>query len=90
MIQKKPSIIFLSETLCKKEKVENVRKKIRFEGTFVVNCQGQGGGLAMFWRNKEEITLQTYSNNHIDVVINIQGLPPFRLTGLYGEPNRTK
>lgn len=90
LVQKKPSIIFLSKTLCKKEKAENVRKKIGFEGAFAVDCQGQGGGLVMFWRNKEEITLQSYSTNHIDVVVNIQGWSPFRLTGLYGEPNRSK
>ncbi|KAK1382627.1 Endonuclease/exonuclease/phosphatase family protein [Heracleum sosnowskyi] len=44
----------------------------------------------MFWRNKEEVALQTYSSNHIDVIVHIQGWDPFRLTGIYGEPNRTK
>ncbi|KAK1399552.1 hypothetical protein POM88_009415 [Heracleum sosnowskyi] len=52
-----------------------------FEGALGVDCQGQGGGLVMFWRNKEEVTIQSYSNNHIDVLVNIQGWPPFRLTG---------
>ncbi|XP_074352927.1 uncharacterized protein LOC141692083 [Apium graveolens] len=44
----------------------------------------------MLWRNKDEITVQSYSTNHIDVLLTIQGWHPFRLTGLYGEPNRSK
>lgn len=74
----------------KREKVGNVSKKIGFEGVFAVDCQGKGGGLAMCWRNKKEITLQSYSSNHIDVVVNIQGWSPFRLNVLYEEPNRAK
>lgn len=44
----------------------------------------------MLWRNKEEVTLLKYSINHIDVIVSIQGCQEFRLTGLYGEPNRGK
>lgn len=90
MIQKKPNIIFLSESLCRKEKVENVRKRIGFEDACAFDCQVQGGGLARFWRNKEEITIQSYSANHINAIFGIQGWHQFRLTGLYNEPNRLK
>lgn len=71
----------------KKKKVE---KAIGFEGMIAVDCQGQGGGLALLWKNKEDITLHSYSINHIDVVVSVQGWNQFRLTGLYGEPNRAK
>ncbi|KAK1393063.1 hypothetical protein POM88_012119 [Heracleum sosnowskyi] len=84
LIQKKPSILFLSETLCRKDKMENVRKGIRFEGAFAVDCQGQGGGITMLWKNKEEVTIQSYGINHIDAKVDIQGWPSFRLTGIYG------
>lgn len=57
---------------------------------FVVDCQGQGGGLAMLWRNKDDLTVQSYSNNHVDAIVNVQGWNQFRLTGLYGEPDRSK
>lgn len=33
IIQKKPKIIFLCETLCRKEKVDRVRNLIGFEGS---------------------------------------------------------
>ncbi|XP_074377687.1 uncharacterized protein LOC141719204 [Apium graveolens] len=86
----KPSIIFLVETLSKKDKVGKVKKAIGFEGMFVVDCQGQGGGIALLWKNKDEVLLQSYSINHVDVVVSLQGWNQFRLTGLYGEPNRAK
>ncbi|XP_074352129.1 uncharacterized protein LOC141691294 [Apium graveolens] len=56
---------------------------------FAVDCQGQGGGLAFLWRNKDEAAL-SFSINHIDMVITVHGWKQFRLTGLYGEPDRLK
>ncbi|KAK1364240.1 Endonuclease/exonuclease/phosphatase family protein [Heracleum sosnowskyi] len=44
----------------------------------------------MLWKNKEEVTIQSYGINHIDAKVDIQGWPSFRLTGIYGEPNRAK
>ncbi|XP_074337382.1 uncharacterized protein LOC141674570 [Apium graveolens] len=72
----------------KKEKVEQVRKAIGFEGAFAVDCQGLSGGIAMFWRNQNGITLQSYSNKHVDIIVAVHGWRKFRLTGLYGEPDR--
>lgn len=87
---KKPNIIFLCETLCKKEQVEKVTKMLDFDGMMVVDCQGQSGGVALLWRNKQEISVFSYSIHHIDVEVRVQGWKEFRLIGLYGEPNRTK
>lgn len=82
MAQKHPKIILLFETLCKKDQVERVQKALSFEGMINVDCQGQGGGLALLWKNKTEVTIDSYRMNHIDVKINIQGWSWFRLTGL--------
>lgn len=90
MSQKKPNIIFLCETLSKQDQLEKVKKFLGFEGLLVVDCQGQSGGSALIWRNKEEILLHSFSKNHIDVEVSVQGWRKFRLTGLYGELNRAK
>ncbi|XP_074359607.1 uncharacterized protein LOC141699636 [Apium graveolens] len=63
---------------------------IGFEGAIAVEARGHSGGLAMLWKNKEKVTLNSLSNNHIDVTVEVHGLHKFRLTGFYGEPNRAK
>ncbi|XP_074352960.1 uncharacterized protein LOC141692122 [Apium graveolens] len=55
-----------------------------------VDCQGQRRGVAMLWKYKNEFPIRSYSLNHIDAVVNVQGWSCFRLTGIYGEPNRTR
>lgn len=87
--QKKSNIIFLCENLCKRDRVERVKNFLGLEGMIAVDCQGQSGGVALVWRHHHEVSLKSFSLNHIDVV-SVQGWSTFRLTGIYGEPNRTK
>uniref|UniRef100_A0A803QSS3 Reverse transcriptase n=1 Tax=Cannabis sativa TaxID=3483 RepID=A0A803QSS3_CANSA len=72
------------------EKVEGLKFAIGFEGSFTVGSQGHGGGIAVLWRNKEEVEIKSYSTNYIDMIITTPEWPQFRLTGIYGEPNRSK
>ncbi|XP_062088511.1 uncharacterized protein LOC133795077 [Humulus lupulus] len=65
-----------------------IKWQLGFEGIFVVDAHGHSGGLAMLWRKEEEGRLLSYSNNHIDMVLNLADHPEFRLTGFYGEPHR--
>lgn len=44
----------------------------------------------MLWRYKDEIFLCSYSKNHIDVTVRDHESNIWRLTGLYGEPDRSK
>lgn len=53
VFQNNPEVIFLCETLCKKEKVEQVKHGLGFEGSFVVESRGHDGGLVMLWRKQE-------------------------------------
>lgn len=66
------------------------RNKLGFEGAFTVESQHQGGGIALLWRHNNEVSLQSFSEHHIDVMVEINGWRKFRLTGIYGEPNRAK
>ncbi|XP_074342398.1 uncharacterized protein LOC141679917 [Apium graveolens] len=63
---------------------------VGFEGAYTVDAQGHSGGLVLFWRNKDEVTVQSHSKNHIDVIVEVHGKFKYRLTGFYGEPDRTK
>ncbi|KAL8148453.1 hypothetical protein AgCh_005718 [Apium graveolens] len=90
VLQKKPDIVFLCETLCKMDTVEKVKNMIGFEGVVAVDVQGRSGGIALFWRRQDEVQLLSYSRNHIDVVVDIRGWSKFRMTGIYGEPDRIR
>lgn len=35
-------------------------------------------------------SLKSYSQNHIDIEVNMSGVSPWRLTGFYGEPVRNQ
>ncbi|XP_062088747.1 uncharacterized protein LOC133795307 [Humulus lupulus] len=87
--QKKPSCIFLCETPCSRERVEYVRCLLGFEGGFAVDAHGRSGGIALLWHKVDEVSLLSYSSNHIDVMIRSVGPYEYRLTGIYGEPNRS-
>lgn len=86
--QERPDIIFLCETISNKVQMERIRLKIQFQGMIVVEPQGRSGGLALLWRESDQEKLLSLSKNHIDVELTIRDLPPWRLTGFYGEPDR--
>lgn len=90
ILQKCPDFVFLCETLCKTSVVERLRMYLNFEGMLVVEVSGHSGSLALLWRLKDMVTLCSYSKNHIDVdVVTKEGFK-YRLTGIYGEPDRSK
>ncbi|XP_074373938.1 uncharacterized protein LOC141714312 [Apium graveolens] len=89
IFQKRPKVIFLCETLSNKSKVDCVRQRLGYEGIFVVEARVHSGGMAMLWKKEGEAKLLNYGNNHIDLVVNMDGLPEFRVTGFYGELKRS-
>ncbi|XP_074342605.1 uncharacterized protein LOC141680216 [Apium graveolens] len=56
----------------------------------IVETQGHSGGIAFLWRNKDEVNLNSYSKNHIDLTIHNKPGQLYRVTGVYGEPDRRK
>ena len=81
---KKPSIIFLMETLCSKSKLESNKLNLGFDGQFVVDRVGRSGGLALFWHSSATVSLLNYARNFIDVHVEVAGLGDWRLTEFYG------
>ncbi|XP_017256280.1 uncharacterized protein LOC108225836 [Daucus carota subsp. sativus] len=54
----------------------------------VVEPQGRSGGLALLWKESDQVKLSSLSQNHIDVELTTQDSQTWRLTGFHGEPNR--
>jgi hypothetical protein len=49
--------------------VENLRFRLGMKECFVVNGEGKGGGLALYWIEDINVDLLSFSKNHIDVHI---------------------
>ena len=86
---KNPILVFLSETKASLSKMKGFQNKIDYMEGIVVPSDGKSGGLAMIWKKGTEIKLKSYSNSHINVVVEgEQDQAPCRATGFYGILNR--
>uniref|UniRef100_A0A803P703 Uncharacterized protein n=1 Tax=Cannabis sativa TaxID=3483 RepID=A0A803P703_CANSA len=52
-------------------------------------AQGRKGGLAFLWKISSDAHLLKFSAHHIDMEVHIPSYDHWRLTGFYGEPNRS-
>lgn len=68
---KKPCFIFLIETLCSKNKLEQIKVRIGFDGLLVVDRMGRGGGLAFLWNSSCVVNLLSYSHNYIGTDVEV-------------------
>ncbi|WOH11566.1 hypothetical protein DCAR_0831055 [Daucus carota subsp. sativus] len=91
IIQKhKPSLVFLSETLVKKNKIDALCKSIHFASSFTVDAQGHGGGLALLWKNTGAVEIKGTCNHYIDFEVLCEQIGRWRYTGFYGCPERER
>jgi exonuclease III len=89
--ENKPNILFLMETKCRKEKLEVIRVKLGFAGLFVVDSVGISGGLALFWKDGDELEIQNYSRRHINAIVKqVANANFWKLTFFYGHLDWTK
>lgn len=86
----KPMFVFLMETKVRREHADRLKARLQYDGLFYVDGGGLGGGLALFWRERNSVRLLSYSKNHIDVEIRLSGAVPWRLTCYYGHPERSR
>ncbi|GMI67709.1 hypothetical protein HRI_000440200 [Hibiscus trionum] len=66
--------------------MERVRRKCGFLFGIEVGAAGTKGGLCLGWKPEIDITLQSYSRNHIDVIVKENDSMVWRITGFYGCP----
>ncbi|CAM8939724.1 unnamed protein product [Rhodiola kirilowii] len=79
-----PQMVCLLETKRREVDRDWIQWKLGFCNCLMVGCRGLSGGLAMLWEDDLDVSLLSYSKNHIDVVVRSQ--KEFRLTLFYGEP----
>ncbi|XP_074373955.1 uncharacterized protein LOC141714329 [Apium graveolens] len=86
----RPDLLFLSETLIVSNKIEALASKLGFVNYFSVDKQGNGGGLAMFWKHNLVCNVFDSSTNHIDLIVKKRNGGEWRLMGFYGYPERER
>jgi hypothetical protein len=83
--EKKPNFLFLMETKSNKIKIEVIRGQLGYAGRFVVDSVEKSGGLALLWREVDELEIQNYSRRHIDAIVtNMTIEVQWKLIGFYG------
>ena len=88
---KNPILVFLSETKASLSKMKGFQNKIDYMEGIMVPSDGKSGGLTMIWKKGTEIKLKSYSNSHINVVVEgEQDQAPWRATGFYGHTESSK
>lgn len=60
-----PSLMFLSETKMRDNRVRNLLWSLGFYGCFAVSSVGNSGGLALFWLKECYVSLEHYTANVI-------------------------
>ena len=87
-----PALVFLCETKIEGRRVSELTNRLGFEGCYLVNSADLSGGLALFWSKVVDVTLNNFSDQHIDVMVkNISGdNKVWRFTGFYAKARRSE
>jgi hypothetical protein len=64
-----PRMVFISETRQQSTRVSNLRSRLGLNKSFVVDGQGKGGGLVLFWDDSINIKILSYGCHYIDTLI---------------------
>ncbi|GMI64932.1 hypothetical protein HRI_000162500 [Hibiscus trionum] len=82
-----PSVVFLMETKLQVGEMLRVRRRWGFQYGIEVSSRGRSGGLFFAWKIDCDVTLRSYSERHIDVIISRDAEDQcWRFTGFYGAP----
>ncbi|KAH0983546.1 hypothetical protein GBA52_010723 [Prunus armeniaca] len=87
---KRPDVIFLSETRMTAVHMGKLHTRLGFGGVVCVPRVGFSGGLCLLWRVGLQVVLLSSSPGHIDVRVTMNTSATFRVTGFYGHPDQTQ
>ena len=62
--------MFLAKTWFDKVRLCYIRDKLKFKGLLDFSGDEKGGGVTVMWKKDVDFTVDTYSPNHIDAIIN--------------------
>ena len=87
---KDPSVVFVAETLTDDARLEIAQRSIEHNHRWVVQKEGRGGGLALFWKSSINLTVIGSCKYYIDAIVDKGTDNEWRLTGFYGEPETAR
>ena len=80
-----PILVFLMETKLSKEEMTKKKYTVGFTEGLVVASNDSKGGLALLWKKKVMVDVQTFGPWHIDVEVGgADGTGKWRFTGFMG------
>ena len=82
---KNHSVVFLAETWMDEARLVLIQDRIKFKHKFVASRRNKVGGLVIFWKEDFDLTIETFSKNHIDTTVNKNKVEEWRFTGFYGK-----
>ena len=82
-----PDMLFLSETKMVRARLEWLRWKMGMTNMIVKDCEGQSGGLALFWHEACLVDILGKDARFIDALVHVHAdAEQWRVTFVYGEP----
>ena len=79
------SVVFLAETWLTKARLEEIRACYKFGGMIEVSRETRGGGVVVFWKTDFDFSMDKFSPNHIDAIVNKGKDDAWTFTSFYGE-----
>lgn len=76
--------------MTKTRRVESLKNKLGMKGCFATDLVRKRGGLALFWKDREAIQIQTYSHWHMSAKLREGNKGDCVVTGFYGHPDTIK
>ena len=65
-----PSTVFLAETWLDETRLVGIHDSLHFGHYHGVSRVSHGGGLVLFWKRDLNLSIESSSQNHIDVLLN--------------------
>ena len=81
-----PLVVFLAETWLDKARLAGIHDSLHFGHYYGVSRVFRDGGLVLFWKWDLNLSVESSSQNHIDVLINKGRDNVWRFIGFYGAP----
>ena len=89
--KEEPTIVLLMETKSTTEWMKNVQERCKLKHGFIVPSNGKSGGLALLWREDTVADVQTFSQTHIDAMVDGGvRVGKWHLTGFYSNLDTRK
>ena len=79
--------MFIAKIWTDKDRIVQVQRLIDFKNMLEVPRRNKAGGLVIFWTEYFDLSIETFSPNHIDSTINKNKENEWRIIAFYGEPD---